>query len=94
MDPITMAVLAASVLAGMGAASWAGLKAWNGWPESRSPTFANASASWKRSPPGSTSKDLLPRALCSPGAQFSGPAHPFAPGRFVSRRIAHDLIFR
>jgi hypothetical protein len=30
MDPITMAVLAASVLAGMGAASWAGLKAWNG----------------------------------------------------------------
>ena len=31
MDPITMAVLAASVLAGMAAASWAGLKAWNGW---------------------------------------------------------------
>ena len=33
MDPITMAVLAASVLVGMGAASWAGLKAWNGWLE-------------------------------------------------------------
>jgi hypothetical protein len=33
MDPITMAVLAASVLAGIGAASWAGLKAWNGWLE-------------------------------------------------------------
>jgi hypothetical protein len=33
MDPITMAVLAASVLAGMAAASWAGLKAWNGWLE-------------------------------------------------------------
>jgi hypothetical protein len=31
MDPITIAVLAASVLAGMAAASWAGLKAWNGW---------------------------------------------------------------
>jgi len=33
MDPITMGVLAASVLVGMGAASWAGLKAWNGWLE-------------------------------------------------------------
>ena len=33
MDPITMAVLAASVLSGMAAASWAGLKAWNGWLE-------------------------------------------------------------
>jgi hypothetical protein len=33
MDPITMAVLAASVLTGMAAASWAGLKAWNGWLE-------------------------------------------------------------
>jgi hypothetical protein len=33
MDPITMAVLAASVLIGLAAASWAGLKAWNGWLE-------------------------------------------------------------
>jgi hypothetical protein len=33
MDPITMAVLGASVLTGMAAASWAGLKAWNGWLE-------------------------------------------------------------
>ena len=33
MDPITMAVLAASILSGMAAASWAGLKAWNGWLE-------------------------------------------------------------
>ena len=31
MEPITMAVLAASILAGLAAASWAGLKAWNGW---------------------------------------------------------------
>jgi hypothetical protein len=31
MDPITMAVLGASILAGLAAASWAGLKAWNGW---------------------------------------------------------------
>ena len=31
MEPITMAVLAVSVLVGMAAASWAGLKAWSGW---------------------------------------------------------------
>jgi hypothetical protein len=31
MDPITMAVLAVSVLVGLAAASWAGLKAWNAW---------------------------------------------------------------
>jgi len=33
MDPITASVLAASILVGTGAASWAGLKAWNGWLE-------------------------------------------------------------
>jgi hypothetical protein len=33
MDPITIGVLSASVLAGFGAASWAGLKAWSGWLE-------------------------------------------------------------
>jgi hypothetical protein len=33
MDPITMGVLGATVLVGTGAASWAGLKAWNGWLE-------------------------------------------------------------
>ena len=33
MDPITMAVLAGSILVGMAAASWAGLRAWNGWLE-------------------------------------------------------------
>ena len=31
MDPITIAILSASVIAGMSAAGWAGLKAWNGW---------------------------------------------------------------
>ena len=35
MDPITMGVLSASVLVGLAAASWAGLKAWNGWLELR-----------------------------------------------------------
>ncbi|HEX6071411.1 MAG TPA: hypothetical protein VFY95_00175 [Sphingomicrobium sp.] len=33
MDPLTIGVLAASLLAGLGAASWAGLRAWNGWLE-------------------------------------------------------------
>ena len=33
MDPVTIGVLAASMLAGLGAASWAGLKAWSGWLE-------------------------------------------------------------
>ena len=33
MDPITMAVLGASVLAGVAAAALAGLKAWAGWLE-------------------------------------------------------------
>ena len=33
MDPLTIGMLSASVLAGLGAASWAGLKAWNGWLE-------------------------------------------------------------
>ena len=33
MDPITIGVLAASILVALAAASWAGLKAWNGWLE-------------------------------------------------------------
>ena len=33
MDPITIGVLSSSVIAGLGGASWAGLKAWNGWLE-------------------------------------------------------------
>ena len=31
MDPTTIGMVSASVLAGLGAASWAGLWAWNGW---------------------------------------------------------------
>jgi hypothetical protein len=33
MDPLTIGMLSASVLTGLAAASWAGLKAWNGWLE-------------------------------------------------------------
>jgi hypothetical protein len=31
MDPTTIGMVSASVLAGLGAASWAALKAWSGW---------------------------------------------------------------
>ena len=33
MDPMSIGLLSASLLAGLGAASWAALKAWNGWLE-------------------------------------------------------------
>jgi hypothetical protein len=33
MDPLTIGMLSGSVIAGLGGASWAGLKAWNGWLE-------------------------------------------------------------
>ena len=33
MDPIMIAVLSASMITGLAAAGWAGLKAWNGWLE-------------------------------------------------------------
>ena len=33
MDPITIAVLSASIIGGLAGASFAGLKAWNGWLE-------------------------------------------------------------
>jgi len=35
MDPLTIGVLSGSVIAGLGGASIAGLKAWNGWLELR-----------------------------------------------------------
>lgn len=33
MDPLTIGVLSGSVIAGLGGASVAGLRAWNGWLE-------------------------------------------------------------
>jgi hypothetical protein len=33
MDPLTIGMLSASLLVGLAAASWAGLRAWNGWLE-------------------------------------------------------------
>ena len=31
MDPLSIGMLSASLIAGLTAAGWAGLKAWNGW---------------------------------------------------------------
>jgi hypothetical protein len=33
MEPLTIGVLSASVIGGLGGASWAGLRAWSGWLE-------------------------------------------------------------
>ncbi len=33
MEPMMIALLSASILAGLGAASWAALKGWQGWLE-------------------------------------------------------------
>lgn len=33
MDPISISIVGISVIAGLGATSYAGLKAWNGWLE-------------------------------------------------------------
>ena len=33
MDPLTIGVLSASIIVALAGASWAGLKAWNGWLE-------------------------------------------------------------
>ena len=41
MDPITIAVLAASVIVGLTAASLAALKAWNGWLELKKMEWAH-----------------------------------------------------
>jgi hypothetical protein len=42
MDPLTIGVLAASVIAVLGGASVAGLKAWNGWLELKKMELAHA----------------------------------------------------
>ena len=33
MEPLTIGLLSASVISGLGLASWAGLKGWQGWLE-------------------------------------------------------------
>jgi len=42
MDPLTIGVMSGSVIAGLGGASIAGLKAWNGWLELKKLELAQA----------------------------------------------------
>jgi len=42
MDPITIAVLSASIIAGLAGASLAGLRAWSGWLELKKMELAQA----------------------------------------------------
>ena len=44
MDPLTIGLLAASILAGLGTASYAALKGWQGWLELRRFEVTHASA--------------------------------------------------
>jgi hypothetical protein len=44
MDPITIAVLAASLIVGFAGLSIAGLKAWNGWLELKKMELAHVAA--------------------------------------------------
>jgi hypothetical protein len=44
MDPITIAVLSGSIIAGLAGASLAALKAWNGWLELKKMELAHVSA--------------------------------------------------
>ena len=43
MDPITIAVLSASIIGGLAGASLAGLKAWSGWLELKKMELAQVS---------------------------------------------------
>lgn len=43
MDPLTIGLLSTSVIAGLGGASVAGLKAWNGWLELKKMELAQVS---------------------------------------------------
>ena len=52
MDPITIAVLSASIIAGLSAAGWAGLKAWNGWLELKRMELQQASGDRMLPPAG------------------------------------------
>ena len=42
MDPLTIAVLSGSIIAGLGGASVAGLKAWSGWLDLKKLELAQA----------------------------------------------------
>ncbi|HVM37642.1 MAG TPA: hypothetical protein VM265_04565 [Sphingomicrobium sp.] len=52
MEPLTMAVLAVSTLGGLGLASWAALKGWNGWLELKRLEIGHAMAEHGLPPAG------------------------------------------
>jgi hypothetical protein len=53
MEPISMAVLGASLIAGLGTASWAALKGWQGWLELKRLELAQGCAA-SAPPPANT----------------------------------------
>lgn len=52
MDPISISIVGASVITGLGAASYAGLKAWNGWLDLKKLELAQASGDRTLPPAG------------------------------------------
>lgn len=52
MDPLSMGVIAASIFAGLGLASWAGLKGWQGWLELKRLEITQGSADRTLPPAG------------------------------------------
>jgi hypothetical protein len=52
MDPLTIGMLSASLIAGLAGASWAGLKAWNGWLELKKMELTHAAGDRSMPPAG------------------------------------------
>ena len=50
MDPLSIGLLSASILAALGTASWAALKGWQGWLELRRFELTHGSADHKLPP--------------------------------------------
>ena len=56
MEPITMGLMSASILAGLGAASWAALKGWQGWLELKRFELSQGSCGSDRNLPPATGR--------------------------------------
>ena len=52
MEPLTIGLLSASVISGLGLASWAGLKGWQGWLELKRFELTHASGDRTMPPAG------------------------------------------
>lgn len=53
MEPVTIGLLSASILAGLAAASWAALRGWHGWLELKRFELTHAAGDKSLSPAGS-----------------------------------------